>query len=656
MLEVRCDYNSHIDKLLSDQITIKGRLKQHVNFWSDIGASPMILSIINDGYRIPFTDEPPPMFCNNNRSARLEYSFVTKSILELLSSNRITEKSVPSYITSPLSVAQQASGKKRLILDLSKLNKFVQKTSFKLDDWKTGLQYLSKGALMFTFDLISSYHHIEISQHYQKYLGFSWIIDGNCRFFEFTVLPFGLTSAPLLFTKTLKPLVTHWRACGILIALYLDDGFIIVPRATGNLDSDRLIARSISKHVRVDLLRAGFVYSIEKSKWDPSTHIEWFGMIWNTQDGTLKVLERRIEKINRTISEIQALNHITIRKLHSFVGQIISLSPVCGSITRLMSRHCQIEIANASDEDDIICLNEHCKRDIKFWKDNVHLLNVRHVFANQTVSKIVCCDASSTGSGAIICNDIHTAHKLWTEAESQKSSTWRELNTILFAIISFLPIIQNSQLKVFTDSQTAARIVEVGSMNQELQNLSFHLFQTCLQNNIKLEVQWIPRDENEQADLVSRLVYTDDWMISDSLFQMLKDRWGPFTIDCFACHYNTKLPRFYSRFWNPGTEGVDAFSQDWSGENCLLVPPVVLIPSVLKHIHSCKGKGTLVFPWWPSSVFWPLLWSCYTPWIKGFISFEGSNLLQQGRNKNSLLGSQYFTGAVCAVNLDFIKP
>ena len=138
----------------------------------------------------------------------------------------------------------------------------------------------------------------------------------------------------------------------------------------------------------------------------------------------------------------------------------------------------------------------------------------------------------------------------------------------------------------------------------------------------------------------------------NSFFQKISELWGPFTVDCFANYYNKQIPRFFSRFWNPGSSSVDAFAQDWSGENCLLVPPVVLIPAVLDHIHMCKAKGTLVFPWWPSSVFWPILWSSYLTWIKGRIYMKGPNALEQGRNKNSLLGSSNFNGLVCAIQID----
>ena len=44
------------------------------------------------------------------------------------------------------------------------------------------------------------------------------------RYFVFTVLPFGLSSAPYIFTKCLKPLEKYWRFNGVNIALFLDDG------------------------------------------------------------------------------------------------------------------------------------------------------------------------------------------------------------------------------------------------------------------------------------------------------------------------------------------------------------------------------------------------------------------------------------------------
>ena len=83
--------------------------------------------------------------------------------------------------------------------------------------------------------------------------------------------------------------------------------------------------------------------------------------------------------------------------------------------------------------------------------------------------------------------------------------------------------------------------------------------------------------------------------------------WGRYDIDRFASHYNTKVPTFCSRFWNPGCSAIDAFTEHWGGTNNWIVPPVYLVSRVLKHMKVCKAKGTLVVPAWYSASFWPLL-------------------------------------------------
>ena len=73
---------------------------------------------------------------------------------------------------------------------------------------------------MFSFDLKSSYHHIEILPEHQTFLGFSWRApDSNSEtFYVYTVLPFGLSTAPYIFTKLLKPLEKHWKLQARVIA------------------------------------------------------------------------------------------------------------------------------------------------------------------------------------------------------------------------------------------------------------------------------------------------------------------------------------------------------------------------------------------------------------------------------------------------------
>lgn len=48
-----------------------------------------------------------------------------------------------------------------------------------------------------------------------------------------------------------------------------------------------------------------------------------------------------------------------------------------------------------------------------------------------------------------------------------------------------------------------------------------------------------------------------------------------------------KLVCFNSRFYQPGTEAVDAFTQNWEFENNWLHPPVCQVANVISHLRAC---------------------------------------------------------------------
>ena len=52
---------------------------------------------------------------------------------------------------------------------------------------KEALEYAREGLYMIKLDLKSGYHHIDIHPEFQKYLCFAWEMDGQVRFYEFTV-------------------------------------------------------------------------------------------------------------------------------------------------------------------------------------------------------------------------------------------------------------------------------------------------------------------------------------------------------------------------------------------------------------------------------------------------------------------------------------
>ena len=309
----------------SSEPIIYGRLRSCIPFWKDIGASDDIIDTIENGYKIPFVTIPSPKYIRNNKSAIDNSDFVAEAINALISKNLICElhDSIPD-IVNPLTVATQSSGKKRLILDLRHINIHVWKQKIKFDDYLVALEYFKKGYYMFSFDLKSAYHHISIFPDHRQYLSFAWDFGHGIRYFSFQVLPFGLSSAPYIFTKSLRPLVKHWREQGFLTVLYLDDGWGCAPSYSD--------CTHVSNLVRHDLIHAGFIPNSEKSIWTPVQSLNWLGISWDSEIGCISITDRRIIDILSTIDSILSfLPRISARKLASFVGRVISLAPVLGS-------------------------------------------------------------------------------------------------------------------------------------------------------------------------------------------------------------------------------------------------------------------------------------------------------------------------------------
>ena len=127
-------------------------------------------------------------------------------------------------------------------------------------------------------------------------------------------------------------------------------------------------------------------------------------------------------------------------------------------------------------------LDSYSINEIRFWDENMRKANVKYCFTASTPKCFAYSDASSTGCGAYtIMNQEFVCHNMWTEEEKRKSSTWRELSAIEFALSSFVSVLNDSHVKWFTDNQAAAKIVEVGNMRQDLQLIALKIFNICIQ-------------------------------------------------------------------------------------------------------------------------------------------------------------------------------
>ena len=288
---------SHLDEfnVSSTSQGVKGCLKASINFWIDrLEAPEFVISMIREGYRIPFGTYPTRCFLKNNNSALKHPEFVESAILELLANGCIEEHATPPLCVNPLTVAE---GKKlRLVIDLRHVNDFLVKPKFKYEDLRSLSEVVEENHWFFTWDLKSGYHHVDIFKDHQKYLGFSWAFQGVLRYFTFCVLPFGLSSACYCFTKLMRPLVKRWRSMGHLSFVYLDDGF--------SSHADKLSAIAASTIQSQDLKSSGLMCNEEKSHWAPTQIGEWLGFIINTISMEFHVPDKKLTKLKDMLGAV----------------------------------------------------------------------------------------------------------------------------------------------------------------------------------------------------------------------------------------------------------------------------------------------------------------------------------------------------------------
>ena len=75
------------------------------------------------------------------------------------------------------------------------------------------------------------------------------------------------------------------------------------------------------------------------------------------------------------------------------------------------------------------------------------------------------------------------------------------------------------------------RVITVGSRIREMHELAPSIFKNAIQHGIRIEPVWLPREENQLVDCLSKVIDYDDWNINMHVFTWVDAIWGPHTVD-----------------------------------------------------------------------------------------------------------------------------
>ena len=249
-----------------------------------------MLTILQDGYRIPFMDSPPPLALTpvsfpTYRAGSPRAQALRQEVEAMLAKGalEIARDPGPGFY-SRLFLVEKATGGWRPVIDLSHLNDFVQLTSFKMETVASVLLSVREGDFLASLDLKDAYFQIPIHGSSRKLLRF--MSEGTV--YQFKALCFGLSTAPQVFTRVFAAVSAWAHSRGIRLLRYLDDWLVLS-------SSEKKARRSIRELLSL-CHTLGIVINKKKSDLVPSQSAKYLGMTIDTSAGKVFPSLARVEK------------------------------------------------------------------------------------------------------------------------------------------------------------------------------------------------------------------------------------------------------------------------------------------------------------------------------------------------------------------------
>lgn len=510
---------------------------------------------------------------------------------------KVVEKCSPisdSGFYSNVFPTRKKDGTARVILNLKELNDFVKHVHFKMSTIKEVLSLLQENCFFITIDFKDAYFSVRIQSEDRKWLRFMW----KNQSFQFTCLPQGLTSAPHIFTKLLKPILSHLRKLGILIVCYIDDCILLASSAQV-LEQNAMYALQTFDSV-------GLTVNVNKSILSPTQEVEFLGIILNSVAMTASLPSRRKESIKtRGLSLLR--DKPTIHDLAAFIGLAVA-SEAAVNLAPLRYKYLEIvrnrELTlSKGNYNSVISLDSHAQDMIRWWIDNID---------SQTKSLVSCppeleihTDACLTGWGAKV-GDARTGGH-WAHVELDHINCL-ELKAILLSLKSLCKRCEQTHIRLRSDNSTAiACINRCGSTKLNLNTLTEQIFDWAAMREITLSAEYIRGIDNVEADAESRVRNIDtEWILLPCIFKRLCEVFFSPDIDLFASHINAQTSSYVSWKPDPYASFTNAFTFHWSNLRCYAFPPFSVIGRMVRKILEDRATSLAILPLWPNQTWFPM--------------------------------------------------
>ena len=201
----------------------------------------------------------------------------------------------------------------RPVIDLSQLNRYLVVPSFKMETPASVSGALEQGEWTTSLDLKDAFFHVPIAQTSRKFLRFAF----SNQVYQFKALPFGLATAPLVFTRVAQALSAYCHRRAIRIHVYLDDWLL---RAH--------CRRELIRHTQfvLDLCyRLGLIVNLPKSSLLPEQIFVFLGIHFDLISFICRPSEDRWNRLQEILAQFLAQEFMSARQWQVLIGSLVSM-------------------------------------------------------------------------------------------------------------------------------------------------------------------------------------------------------------------------------------------------------------------------------------------------------------------------------------------
>jgi len=375
---------------------VGGRLALFAHQWGLIGADDWVTSVVSQGYRLEFTDSPPattqvretPLpVAGPKRDALLGE---LQSLLLKKAVYPIQEEHLLPGFAAIFFLAPKKSGDWRPIINLRPLNAYIKAKHFRMETLSVVLRSPIKHSWTTSIDLRDAYLHIPIHHLDHKWLRFK--ILGQA--YAFRCLPFGLSTAPRVFTRVVMNVAAFLRRQGVRIHMYLDDWLISAPSFHLAVQHTHFVLQTART--------LGFIVNLDKSHLHPTQQPLFLGAQLDLVLGRVTPSPERVERLRTSVQSLfhslSATAFVWLQVL-GFMASMVDVVPWC----RLRMRPLQLHLncfykPTIHSLSQLVPVSDVVREELLWWMQVQNLL-IGAEFPMKTPQVTLTTDASSLGWG-----------------------------------------------------------------------------------------------------------------------------------------------------------------------------------------------------------------------------------------------------------------